>query len=1268
MNQTGKRMILTTTMLMAGPVGASIIASKTFGDILVGAAGSLLAEQITSLKHVHFEKHVKAAYNKAIHKLEAEGYSQSLCDTLISLENLKLYATSGLPESDEVLSRLLSLWVNELHEDPNCSQYVVELKLGEVQTKIDNIANDIKVIQNTVEDTNEYLHRFRSKGFCNIQDVKGYIKRVCSEGEYFYLSDFLHSKSLEDYVITGMCNSGVKNHFALYASMQMGKSTELRHLAYILMNSNVFQPLLISVHNVPNLKSDDLPEDDMLNGKPFVLLIDAVDEADGGNVSRVLREIKSYAKHHPKMRIVISCRTNFRRDDLLPTFTPLTLHPLTINDIDEIIRKELTSSASYKLLQLISDNNLGEIVKNPQDLMSVIECFKKSGCVPSSRVELMEFFVDNHYNVEKEKGFKTFPVTKEEECRRLQRVAAIMLCSGKRELTDDEFRICLKNGEEELLEHMRFELVASFDGKVSFCNNIVMEYLAACFLASCKTITEVKKLVCYKDTEIFRPLWYSSLLLWVDLLRLRLDKDCNDKMANEAMKWMMINAQVLLYNSDLGLLSDEDKGNLMIASLEKCKESNTQFDGVVNDYSLRKLQLPRNLIVYIYDQWRTIEKVDYHLSNIANLTSVIDWDALANTDLTRCQELENELFLNLTKPLFDGHNKEFAFKALSNSHFFSDEFVKRIFDELSCKDGIDYIEFLTYRISGLDNVDQYTDYLLMAEEKLVDSCRSVGTKVVARDYVYMSLAKIQKPENIIKVLHCLANDHYWTFAPNMKVAVQTAEFIVERARALGDESWESVLSQAESRLASRSNPIVNNWDVEKQHRAEEHERREREMLCNHGVFVPECRSILYNPYRNGPESADIMKLLDPTINGRGEINRYVIEFLSGYVYRGEFDGKIIVNVQQARCALNSDKVYNDFRFLKLNEVKNNHLCVLPLTDVERNILLRHANQSLSDMCANPKFGLYSDVYRIVIEMLQRGELSNPSTENEWLALLSYASLPMYADFYSIDSEDTNRLIGLVLNNVSKEKVLDECLRLVTSNYAQASFTQYSIYAKLLLENGHRGALEFFEQIVMKDEKDSEEILVLLVKSNRLIDSIKANADRLSPGLLVYFCELLIEDSKHHEWIKTRFEPMYSNYYYPFIRRRLSLLYKLGSLNALRLTINNHHLLRSNDNDIFCYREIASIELLAKMFNLCITKNVFYIEWNSILDSLSEIAFSSKKALEEVKSLFCGKNRIIRSWGEGNIPEKWAHRLDERYRDYIQPVLSVQEAKDLIMSL
>lgn len=1011
-----------------------------------------------------------------------------------------------------------------------------------------------------------------------------------------------------------------------------------------------------------------MPEDDMLNGSPFVLLIDAIDEAEGGKVTKAMQEVDNYAKHHPNMRIIVTCRTNFRRDSLLSSFVPLTLHPLSGKDVADYVKKVMPNDAE-KILEGINSKGIADIAKNPQDLKAMLEDYKNHGSLPDSRAELMEHIIESHYNIEKGKGFKTFPITKEEECRRLQKVAAIMMCAGRRELSEDEFRLCLNEGDDEMYEHMRYELVCLNEGKVHFSNNNVMEYLAASFLMQLDNIDAVKSLVCYNGTDKFRPLWYSSLLIWVDLLKLQSQNPLKQQFVQDAQIWMKQNARVLLYNSDLGLLTDDEKGLLVIETLERCKELDTAFDGVVNDFSLHVKRLPLNLIRYILEQWRTMDCANKHMANIMRLTLALDWNALEQEDLILCKELEDELYANLQKPLYEGKGKEAAYTALSNPHFFKDIFVKRFADIVSSRDGLDDMQSLTIRISGLDNVDPYTDYLLKVERDMISNYHTGIHHVVMRDYVYKALAKIAAPENVKKVIACIADDHYWRYQDKNEVAEQTAEIIIERAKSIIDDGLAVVINQAQEHLMRQRTPVIQSWSEELHLKAVNRERSEREMLCSHVAFVAECRSILSDPYRKGYEPTDILRLHDPNSNGRGDINRYVIEFLSDYTYTGVGNGQIIVCEESARNALNSDRKYELFRFLKLNEIKNNRYNVLPLSADELNLYYNYANNRLRELCANPRVGVIGDSIRIILELLINGELEEPTTEQEWLALLSYAHQPLSTIIDELDYDGSNKIIDYVLEHVPESKVIEECHNIVTSQYARISFYCYNIYARFLIKKKHRESLEFFLKLIIEGKNDADELLEMMIKNGCLIEYLKENHLRLHPVLKVDLCELLMADVKHHEWIREVLERIYSDYRYPYIKRRLSLLYRLGSDNALRLTLSNHHLLQLHDNPEFRYQAVSSIPLLAKMLNLCIRKGVFVTSINSILESLSLIAFSSENALKEVQAVFAGSSKIVKTLGAGCIsPEHWAWMLEDRYIDHIQPVLNLRESKELVNSI
>ena len=242
-------------------------------------------------------------------------------------------------------------------------------------------------------DVSNYITRY-----CGIEENCSPILSYLGKTERYTLVDFVEGKT--------ECTA---NKFILYSSAQLGKTTELKHAAWMLQQDG-YVVYRYEVREPVNLNVLELPTSHKENGRDVVVIIDALDEVNGKEHNDLLRTICGYANLHDEMRIILSCRSNFRKDDKLDSFTPIYLYELTWEDAKVHIIKHIGDSIAF--YKSVNENHLGDFVRNPFFLNVLIDSFAKDGSLPSSRTGIYNLFIQNCLNKEfKEKNIKQHKMT-----------------------------------------------------------------------------------------------------------------------------------------------------------------------------------------------------------------------------------------------------------------------------------------------------------------------------------------------------------------------------------------------------------------------------------------------------------------------------------------------------------------------------------------------------------------------------------------------------------------------------------------------------------------------------------------------------------------------------------------------------------------------------------------------------------------------------------------------------------------------------------------
>lgn len=138
----------------------------------------------------------------------------------------------------------------------------------------------------------------------------------------------------------------------------------------------------------------------------------------------MLEEIGGYAYEHPEMKMVLSYRSNFRRERQLELFTELFLEELSIDDARDYAAKREVNSDRF--MRSVFANQLEDFIKNPFFLSVLIDAYKGKGKqLPKTKADIYKLFIKSSYDKEvKEKNVSlSAQHSFEESVRLLERVA-----------------------------------------------------------------------------------------------------------------------------------------------------------------------------------------------------------------------------------------------------------------------------------------------------------------------------------------------------------------------------------------------------------------------------------------------------------------------------------------------------------------------------------------------------------------------------------------------------------------------------------------------------------------------------------------------------------------------------------------------------------------------------------------------------------------------------------------------------------------------------
>ena len=456
--------------------------------------------------------------------------------------------------------------------------------------------------------------------------------------------------------------------------------------------------------------------------------------------------------------MVLSCRSNFRRERQLELFTELFLEELSIGDAKNYATKREVNSDGF--MRSIFANQLEDFIKNPFFLNVLIDAYKEKGKqLPKSKAEIYRLFLKSSYN--KEVKEKNVPLSAQhsfkESIQLMERVALGLSLTNAQSLNKEELRICLQNNNDNVEECLRYDLIRNEGGLYSFTHNAFREWLVANYLNR-HGIEKAKQLATHPNGRI-KPEWYNIIMLWLSMY----GKDKKEEVS-AVLKWLKKACLDLVIYIDRDMLDYETRNEVFKGLLLEYKSLGIRKSNIMTrDYEdLWRFAYSTDTVSFVVDELSETETGTTYYSDLMCLCYFLNWDDLKSDSA----DLTEKLFSVLEKKTAESLEKEDKYHDLSfvyfDNFFFTQQiYLERLFAIVKDSNNYDAIKSMTRLIGEAGKADDYIDYILDKEGHVHNQHEGHTTHVVSRTTIYTTLAKVQSLQSIEKILtHTFYHTHY----------------------------------------------------------------------------------------------------------------------------------------------------------------------------------------------------------------------------------------------------------------------------------------------------------------------------------------------------------------------------------------------------------------------------------------------------------------------------------------------------------------------------
>lgn len=727
-------------------------------NMTIGFVVSCILDLQPSLKDIRSEMdmkslqdHVDICYEKALKRwCESSTVRERIANKRFSNQNelREIFKSEEWKQYKFAAKSFVKIWAVELEKDAECKDYISKFEPTETNRELETLIDFL------VKESSSEVPTSRGRGRYIHEDVIGYIRRYCvadhSDSDFlFYALGTKERHILADYVVGLECYP--TNKYILYSSAQTGKTTELQELCWELQQSELYIPFSYEVRNNTKMKREYLPDYQYLGEKEVVVIIDALDEVNGHKYEDLLEEISGYAYDHPEMKVVLSCRSNYRRERQLEQFKDLYLEKLSGDDAQVHIYKELGRVKGRKLTEQIIINQLQDLAKNPFFLNVLIDAYKEnSKQLPQTKAEIYQLFIERSYKKEKAEKRVSVAVNHsfEESVVLLERVALGMSLMNTQTLSKDEIQVCLQNNPANIEECLRFDLLKlEDDDRQSFKHNSFREWLVAHYLSR-KGLSKAKQLATHPNGRI-KPEWYNIIMLWVSMY----GKDKKEDIL-AILDWLKKASLDLVIYIDRDMLDENTRNNVFKGLLLEYKSLGIRMSNIMSqDYKdLLSFGQSDETISFLVDEIAASELGTSYYADLMCLCYFLDWGVWEKKNKVLTKRLFKALEMKTKEVLSKEDNHDLSFLYFDNEFFTKREYLDRIFTIIKDSNHYEAIKSMIRLIDLAERADDYIDYILSKESYVHNQKEGITTHIVSRTCIFVALSKAKSLNSVKKIL------------------------------------------------------------------------------------------------------------------------------------------------------------------------------------------------------------------------------------------------------------------------------------------------------------------------------------------------------------------------------------------------------------------------------------------------------------------------------------------------------------------------------------
>ncbi len=542
----------------------------------------------------------------------------------------------------------------------------------------------------------------------------------------------------------------MNNLILLLGDAGTGKSFELANIYWHYENDDEYFPIWVNLRNTNYsdvAKYLNLTQNNTIDRKIPLLIIDGLDEMDGGKIADLVKELGSATHGNPEVKILLSARTNYRVN-IDNHFVEYKILPLTIEQISTVaIDNGILNTTNF--LKCLKSTDCLTLAQTPFYLFDMIRIYKEKGSLPNR-----ELLLDIMISYRLKKGDERYPCAYKDSLlaneyvlrSKLKELSFIIQSLHIFALKNNEYTRYFSSSIRELFNKTGLLLCRESEHIFvwEFEHNIFREFLVAEYLADI-SFDKLLEIITYdNDNKLLRPSWMNILSF---LLPMRKD--------NYLISWLIDNDPEIIYKFESDRITEEDRVKIFTQLMHD------SFDKMLPIYALHE----EEKLAKFFQSKTTVSFLFEAISKPVNEASFLGAMSILryfNNFYGMETKIKNAIipYLNNKQP---DYIISIAVKVLIQL-FNKDLLIltPEVFDLLKDDERPEVIGALSRLLNRANVVDDYADYFL----KMFDKYNKILENYSVWKEFSRSIKSFHNSNNILQFVKLLCSDKSHRFHEN----------------------------------------------------------------------------------------------------------------------------------------------------------------------------------------------------------------------------------------------------------------------------------------------------------------------------------------------------------------------------------------------------------------------------------------------------------------------------------------------------------------------